>query len=90
VRMKTLQTTQGECHCNRDKGIQGLEPGCTQGHVLVVCQCYRHYDWAHTRCSHSSRSMVELGADVLDKYKGKEAAAKAKAAHFGEEKHVYQ
>jgi hypothetical protein len=34
--------------------------------------------------------MVELGADVLDKYKGKEAAAKAKAAHFGEEKHVYQ
>jgi hypothetical protein len=29
------------------KGIQGLEPGCTQGHVLVVYQCYRHYDWAH-------------------------------------------
>jgi hypothetical protein len=34
--------------------------------------------------------MVELGADVPDKYKGKEAAAKARAAHCGEEKHVYQ
>jgi hypothetical protein len=29
--------------------------------------------------------MAELGADVPDKYKGKEAAA----AHCGEEEHVY-
>jgi hypothetical protein len=34
--------------------------------------------------------MAELGADVPDKYKGKEATAKARAAHFGEEEHVYQ
>ncbi len=47
-------------------------------------------DWAHTTCSHSSRSMAELGADVLDKYKGKEAATKARATHCGEEEHVYQ
>jgi hypothetical protein len=33
--------------------------------------------------------MVELGADVPDKYKGKEAAAKAKATHCGEEEYVY-
>jgi hypothetical protein len=33
---------------NKNKGIQGLKPRCTQGHVLIVCQCYRHYDWAHT------------------------------------------
>jgi hypothetical protein len=63
---------------------------CKQGHVLVVCQCYRHYDWAHTGCSHSSRSMAKLGANVPDKYKGKEVVAKAKVAHYGEEEHVYQ
>jgi hypothetical protein len=34
--------------------------------------------------------MAELGADVLDKYKGKEAAAKARAPHCGKEEHVYQ
>jgi hypothetical protein len=34
--------------------------------------------------------MAELGADVLDKYKGKEAAAKVRAAHYGEEEDVYQ
>jgi hypothetical protein len=34
--------------------------------------------------------MVEFGADVPDKYKGKEAAAKARAAQCGEEEHVYQ
>jgi hypothetical protein len=33
--------------------------------------------------------MVELGADFPDKYKGKEAATKAKVAHCGEEEHVY-
>jgi hypothetical protein len=33
--------------------------------------------------------MAKLGANVIDKYKGKEAAAKARAAHCGEE-HVYQ
>jgi len=27
--------------------------------------------------------MAELGAYVLDKYKGKEATAKTRAAHFG-------
>jgi hypothetical protein len=34
--------------------------------------------------------MAELGADVLDKYKGREVAAKVKVAHCGEEEHVYQ
>jgi hypothetical protein len=34
--------------------------------------------------------MAKLGADVLDKYKGKEATAKARIAHYGEEEHVYQ
>jgi hypothetical protein len=34
--------------------------------------------------------MVELGADVPDKYKGKEVATKTRAAHYGEEEHVYQ
>jgi hypothetical protein len=34
--------------------------------------------------------MAELGADVLDKYKGKEAIAKGRATHYGEEEHVYQ
>ncbi len=63
---------------------------CIGSHVLVVCQCYRHYDWAQTGCSHSSKSMAELGADVLDKYKGKEAIAKGRATHYGEEEHVYQ
>jgi hypothetical protein len=33
--------------------------------------------------------MAELGADVQDKYKGKEAATKARATHCGEED-VYQ
>jgi hypothetical protein len=33
--------------------------------------------------------MAELSADVPDKYKGKEATAKTRAAHCGEEKHVY-
>jgi hypothetical protein len=46
--------------------------------------------WAHIGCSHSNRSMAELGAAILDKYKGKEVAAKARAAHCGEEEHVYQ
>jgi hypothetical protein len=34
--------------------------------------------------------MEKLGANVPDKYKGKEAAAKARVAHCGEEEHVYQ
>jgi hypothetical protein len=34
--------------------------------------------------------MAELGADVPNKYKGKEVATKARAAHCGEEEHVYQ
>jgi hypothetical protein len=34
--------------------------------------------------------MAELGANVPDKYKGKEVAAKARAAHCGKEEHVYQ
>jgi hypothetical protein len=34
--------------------------------------------------------MAELGANVPDKYKGKEVAAKARAAHYGKEEHVYQ
>jgi hypothetical protein len=34
--------------------------------------------------------MAELGAYVPDKYKGKEAVAKARVAHCGEEKHIYQ
>jgi hypothetical protein len=34
--------------------------------------------------------MAELGANVPDKYKGKEIAAKARVAHYGEEEHVYQ
>jgi len=34
--------------------------------------------------------MAKLGANVLDKYKGKEVAAKARIAHCGEEEHVYQ
>jgi len=34
--------------------------------------------------------MAKLGADVPDKYKDKEGAAKARAAHYGEEEHVYQ
>jgi len=34
--------------------------------------------------------MAKLGANVLDKYKSKEDAAKARAAHYGEEEHVYQ
>jgi hypothetical protein len=34
--------------------------------------------------------MAKLGANVPDKYKGKEAATKARAAHYGEEEHVYQ
>jgi hypothetical protein len=34
--------------------------------------------------------MAKLGADVLDKYKGKEAIAKTRVAHYGEEEHVYQ
>jgi hypothetical protein len=34
--------------------------------------------------------MVELGTDVPDKYKGKEVATKIRAAHYGEEEHVYQ
>jgi hypothetical protein len=33
--------------------------------------------------------MAELGVDVPDKYKGKEAATKARGAHYGEEEHVY-
>jgi hypothetical protein len=33
--------------------------------------------------------MAELGADVLDKYKGKQVTTKVRAAHCGEE-HVYQ
>jgi hypothetical protein len=61
-----------------------------QGACIVCMSVYRHYDWAHTRCSYSSRSMEKLGANVPNKYKGKEAAAKARAAHYGEEEHVYQ
>jgi hypothetical protein len=34
--------------------------------------------------------MAELGVDVPNKYKGKEAVAKARAAHYKKEKHVYQ
>jgi hypothetical protein len=34
--------------------------------------------------------MAKLGANVPDKYKGKEAATKARATHCGEEEHVYQ
>jgi hypothetical protein len=34
--------------------------------------------------------VVELGANVIDKYKGKEVAAKARAAHYGKEEYVYQ
>jgi hypothetical protein len=34
--------------------------------------------------------MAKLGANVPDKYKGKEAAVKARAAHCGEKEHVYQ
>jgi hypothetical protein len=33
--------------------------------------------------------MANLGANVPDKYKGKEAAAKARVAQCGEEDHVY-
>jgi hypothetical protein len=33
--------------------------------------------------------MAELGVDVPDKYKGKEATTKARVAQYGEE-HVYQ
>jgi hypothetical protein len=34
--------------------------------------------------------MAKPGADVPDKYKGKEVVAKVRAAHCGEEEHVYQ
>jgi hypothetical protein len=34
--------------------------------------------------------MAEPGVDVPNKYKGKEAVAKARAAHCGEEEHAYQ
>jgi hypothetical protein len=34
--------------------------------------------------------MAELGADVPNKYKGKEVAINARGAHYGEEEHVYQ
>jgi hypothetical protein len=34
--------------------------------------------------------MAEGGVDVLDKYKSKEAAAKARTAHCVEAEHVYQ
>jgi hypothetical protein len=34
--------------------------------------------------------MVELGVDVPNKYKYKEATTKARVAHCGKEEHVYQ
>jgi hypothetical protein len=34
--------------------------------------------------------MAKLGANVPNKYKNKEVAAKARAAHYEEEEHVYQ
>jgi hypothetical protein len=34
--------------------------------------------------------VAELGANVLNKYKGKEVVAKVRAAHCGEKEHVYQ
>jgi hypothetical protein len=34
--------------------------------------------------------MAKPGADVPNKYKGKEAAAIARATHYGEQEHVYQ
>jgi len=63
-----------------------------QGAVFAKTKLYGLYTifWAHTGCSHSSISMAKLGANVPEKYKGKEAAAKARAAHYGEEEHVYQ